>query len=186
LLSLSNRIAYYLDRRGTAYCFLGWVSTAAVSMTVFLLAGCAAPQDGNQQAAAAEASVEPEAQEAAPAANPPGNPYDQPSYHSSDIINKESALWPEPLINDDPNQLLGLDKLRLDRLLGQPALVRREAPAEIWQYETENCVLDVFLYESAGVARVTYIEARDKDAELLNPRSCLNSLLKARARASLG
>src|SRR3546814_9329074 len=39
-----------------------------------------------------------------------------------------------PPVNDDPAQLLGLDRDAVSALLGPPDLIRREAPAEIWQY----------------------------------------------------
>ena len=35
---------------------------------------------------------------------------------------------------------------RTDRNLGAPEFVRRDGPAQIWQYRAENCVLDLFLY----------------------------------------
>jgi len=184
LPSLSKRTSDRPTRQGNGREPAGWICLTAASFAVALLSGCAAPQDSAQQAAAPAADTAAQAESRSTA--PPGNPYDRSGYHDSDIVNKESALWPEPPINDDPNQLLGLDKLRLDGLLGEPTLIRREAPAEIWQYETESCVLDVFLYDTVGVLRVTYVEARDKEAQFLNPRGCLNRLLKARMRASLG
>lgn len=91
-----------------------------------------------------------------------------------------AALPPEPVIDDDPQQLYGLGPLALDGLLGQPNLIRIEAPARIWQYRSQSCVLDIFLYEEAGGPRVTYIEARDGEAQVVEARDCLNELLRAR------
>lgn len=93
---------------------------------------------------------------------------------------------PEPIINDDPRQLLGLGPGALRAILGKPELVRREAPAEIWQYRNENCVFDVFLYDDAGRREVTYIEARDGAAQKIEPRACLNELLRTRLAQPLG
>jgi len=53
---------------------------------------------------------------------------------------------PEPVIDDDPQQLYGMDSNALGELLGDPSLVRNEAPAEIWQYRSQTCVFDIFLY----------------------------------------
>ena len=39
------------------------------------------------------------------------------------------AAPPEPPIDDDPQQLYGLDSVALNALLGQPSLIRSEAPA---------------------------------------------------------
>ena len=93
---------------------------------------------------------------------------------------KTAALPPAPAIDDDPARILGLSPDRLTELLGRPELTRREPPAEIWQYRGESCVFDVFLYEEGGLARVTYLEARDASARRVNERSCLNQLLRAR------
>lgn len=97
-----------------------------------------------------------------------------------------AALPPEPVINDDPQQLMGLGPRALRTLLGEPELVRREAPAEIWQYRGEACVFDVFLYDTAGQRKVTYIEARDGAAQQIETRACLNGLLRARPTQPLG
>ncbi|MEE8499555.1 MAG: hypothetical protein V3S27_03195 [Kiloniellales bacterium] len=91
-----------------------------------------------------------------------------------------AALPPPPAIDDDPARILGLGPDRLTELLGRPELTRREPPAEIWQYRGESCVFDVFLYEEGGLARVTYLEARDASAQRVAERGCLNQLLRAR------
>ena len=97
-----------------------------------------------------------------------------------------ATLPPEPMINDDPQQLMGLGPSALRALLGEPELVRREAPAEIWQYRNENCVFDVFLYDTTGQPKVTYLEARDGEAQQIETRACLNGLLRARPVQPLG
>lgn len=86
----------------------------------------------------------------------------------------------EPPIDDDPGQLMGLDRSGLTNLLGKPDLVRREQPAEIWQYVTADCVFDVVLYDSGQRYQVTYLEARNAEADRLSPRPCLNQILRAR------
>ncbi len=90
-----------------------------------------------------------------------------------------------PPINDNPNQLMGLDRDSLAALLGQPDLVRREKPAEIWQYVTADCVFDVVLYDSGPAYRVTYLEARNAAADRLEPRPCLNQVLRNRMAAPI-
>jgi len=82
-----------------------------------------------------------------------------------------------------PNQLMGLDRGGVSALLGEPDLVRREEPAEIWQYVTAGCVFDVVLYDAGSRYRVTYLEARDAAADRLAPRPCLNRLLRERQAA---
>ncbi len=99
---------------------------------------------------------------------------------------KTAALPSAPRIDDDPARLMGLDATSLAKLLGAPDLLRREPPAEVWQYRGESCVFDVFLYEAAGGQRVTYLEARDATARRIAARGCLNQLLRARLAKPLG
>jgi hypothetical protein len=88
-----------------------------------------------------------------------------------------------PPIDDDPEQLMGLGREDLGALLGKPSLVRREIPAEIWQYESKDCIFDVFLYDEAGRYQVSYLEARDDQARKTEARPCLNQLLRAQSSA---
>jgi hypothetical protein len=103
-----------------------------------------------------------------------------------DVEPKSAALPPVPAIDDDPARILGLGPEKLSEILGVPELTRREPPAEIWQYRGETCVFDVFLYEEAGATRVTYLEARDHNAQRVAERNCLNQLLRARLAKPLG
>ncbi len=91
-----------------------------------------------------------------------------------------------PVVDDDPARLMGLDPVGLAKVLGDPELIRREQPAEIWQYRGASCVFDVFLYEDAGLKRVTYLEARDSTAQRVEERGCFNELLRARLAKPLG
>jgi hypothetical protein len=59
-----------------------------------------------------------------------------------------------------PADLVGLDGPSLETLLGKPGLVRRDYPAEVWQYRNPSCVLDVYLYPDAERLTVTHAEAR--------------------------
>jgi hypothetical protein len=81
-------------------------------------------------------------------------------------------------VDDDPKHLIGLDRQNIAELLGRPRIVRRDAPAEVWQYSGPNCVLDVFFYEQGMEFRVVHIEARDRRAIELDTRLCFNDLLE--------
>ena len=82
----------------------------------------------------------------------------------------------------DAGGIVGLDGPALERLLGNPVLVRRDAPAEVWQYRAADCVLDLFLYQEtdAPVPRVLYVEARTGAAEPAPIERCVGSLLAGR------
>ena len=97
-----------------------------------------------------------------------------------------AAIPPEPAINDDPQQLIGMGPASLNAFLGAPQLIRREAPASLWQYRAEGCVLDVVLYPDRQGDKVTYLEAREDGAVKIAPRTCLNKLLRARYNGSSG
>lgn len=58
--------------------------------------------------------------------------------------------------------LTGLDPAELIALLGEPDFRRRDPPAELWQYRSPDCVLDVFLYGEGGRYRVVRSETRDR------------------------
>ncbi len=123
-------------------------------------------------------SAEPEA------ANPPAEPAapPQPPAESEAL----AALPPEPAINDDPQQLIGMGPASLNAFLGAPELIRREAPASLWQYRADGCVLDVVLYPDRSGDKVTYLEAREDGATKMAPRTCLNRLLRARSEDPAG
>lgn len=74
------------------------------------------------------------------------------------------------------SSVLGLGPRDLEKLLGTPKLVRRDAPAEVWQYRSEVCVLDVFIYQVATGARVKYAEARTMAAEPARTDDCVNTI----------
>lgn len=58
--------------------------------------------------------------------------------------------------------LTGMGSAELVALLGEPDFRRREPPAELWQYRSADCVLDVFLYSESGRYRVVRSETRDR------------------------
>lgn len=80
------------------------------------------------------------------------------------------VLW------QDAEGLMGLESNAVRAALGAPARIRDEDTARIYQYVGSDCVLDLFLYETAGIYRVTYAEARTVRAEHKAVDSCLRSL----------
>jgi hypothetical protein len=72
-------------------------------------------------------------------------------------------------------ELVGLDSTAIERRLGSPALRRRDAPAELWQYRSPLCVMDLFLYSEGGNFRVTHVELHSRSVEQVQAPSCLAS-----------
>lgn len=61
--------------------------------------------------------------------------------------------------------------------LGKPEFTRRDAPAQLWRYRGQTCVLDLFLYADAnGIYRVAHIESRDATAASMDAAICLAQL----------
>ncbi len=89
------------------------------------------------------------------------------------------AAAPKPYVavDADPERLIGLTVGEAAKLLGRPALVRREPPAEVWQYAASECVLHLFLYEREGGAAVTHFEMRGLNG--ISRHDCLAAHLEA-------
>lgn len=85
---------------------------------------------------------------------------------------------PAPLVAPAASRVLELDKLtglgaaELVAMLGQPDFRRSDPPAELWQYRSADCVLDVFLYGAAGAYRVVHSETHDRHAVPPSLRPC--------------
>lgn len=66
--------------------------------------------------------------------------------------------------------------------IGKPDFVRKDRPAEIWQYRGSLCTLDIFLFQNGAGApyQVDYIETRAKLKGPTSNSACLTSILKER------
>jgi hypothetical protein len=92
----------------------------------------------------------------------------------------QTAALPPPKLPSGPtvrntSELVGLDSNAIERRLGSPALRRRDAPAELWQYRSPLCVMDLFLYSDGGSFRVTHVELHSRSVEQVQAPSCLAS-----------
>jgi hypothetical protein len=61
-----------------------------------------------------------------------------------------------------PQPLTGLSAKEVVALLGEPDFRRAEPPAELWQYRSADCVLDLFFYSDVAGAHVVRAETRDR------------------------
>ena len=115
-----------------------------------ILAGCEATGDQSEPPPPpAPTAFGANEDESAPLVNPPASP--------AMPYNGMATL---PPVNDDPQQLMGLDRATLNEKLGEPALVRRDGDAEVWQYRADRCVLDLFLY--GADKKVEHVDLRDR------------------------
>jgi len=76
------------------------------------------------------------------------------------------------------DELLGKRTPWVSEHLGQPFFKRTEGGAELWQYKTAECVLNIFIYEDfeGGQRRVLHFDARDLKGKPTKRDGCINSI----------
>jgi len=141
-----------------------------------LLSGCLSLGD---EPATAEAPT-------TPAAAEPDSATAAPVLAAANHQMARAAVAPAP---DYPaiDTLKGLSSENIEVLLGAPHFRRRDKPAELWQYRTRKCVLDLFFYPGGGGAlAVEYLDVRVGTGQETARQACFVSLLKARDNAAKG
>lgn len=84
----------------------------------------------------------------------------------------------------DLTRLHDMKAPEVEALVGSPDFRRVEPPAELWQYRTANCVVDLFFYGKDDDRRVVHEDARPRDPAGATDRRCgdgtevLNSRLR--------
>lgn len=125
---------------------------------------------------------------AASPAEPAATPVQTANVATSDIAEPD-GVPPGPSFESaepaDPGEVMGLARGEVEALLGEPGLVRRDAPAEVWQYQSGGCVLDVFLYEASADYEVVYLEARTGKALVAATANCLGAVLDQRRKTPM-
>jgi hypothetical protein len=72
----------------------------------------------------------------------------------------------------DVPPLIGLGSREVETLFGQPRFVRRDGPAQIWQYGTEACTVNLFFYRDGPMLRVRHVEFRNRSSDLAAAGGC--------------
>lgn len=78
--------------------------------------------------------------------------------------------------------LTGLEASSLRSLLGAPGLVRKDPPAEVWQYRSPSCVLDIYLYPDGDKLTVAHAEARAPKAGGDPLLACIAQFAQAKSK----
>jgi hypothetical protein len=143
-----------------------------------LLAACQPPQGQLRLAGTAQPAPQSIQTPAPPEAAPAGPaPKATPLAATPAVAHGDAPVLAH--LSGDPKELIGLDHSAIRRVLGAPTQVRREPAAQVWQYVTGDCVVDLYLYdEDASGLKVTYVEARSHTAEQAPTGRCLKSLLE--------
>lgn len=103
-----------------------------------------------------------------------------PPAEATDAPRQAAATTSAEPVSADPNRLLQLSGKRVAALLGPASYVRRDGPAEIWQYRADHCVLDVFLYREGTGLSVAHVDLRKRHSATVPPRRCFADLLASR------
>lgn len=86
---------------------------------------------------------------------------------------------PPPVVRLKAHDLIGVDADGLTGQLGEPDFRRLDPPAELWQYRTDACMLDVFLYldeDRKGAYTVTHVAVRGHGENKVTNDACVASL----------
>jgi len=75
-------------------------------------------------------------------------------------------------------ELLGKREPWISEHLGQPTFKRLDGNAQLWQYKTNECILNIFIYEDieGGQRRVLHFDASDFSGKSVERVICLNSI----------
>jgi hypothetical protein len=65
-------------------------------------------------------------------------------------------------------------------LIGRPDFMRRDGPAQIWQYRSNACILDLFMYGATTDKKVKHAELRGSKIGKGPSRGCFAKLLQGR------
>lgn len=146
-----------------------------VPVLLLLLASCtAAPKPTEEPAAETDTNtVETRVLEAPPA------PVEKPKPPAIAPSIAKATPPPAKARDEDPQQLFGLNGQRVAALLGPASFVRRDGPAEVWQYRAKACVLDVYLYKDPKGLTVAHVDLRKREKATQPPKRCFSALLES-------
>ena len=159
--------------------------TAAVCLFAALGLGACGTDHKVPVASSADLAAPASAPAPAVAALPPETstaPAEAPATPAAEAVDAPAGPSFQAADPADPDEVMGLARGEVEELLGEPGLVRREAPAEVWQYQSGGCVLDVFLYEASAEYEVVYLEARTGKALVAATANCLGAVMDERRR----
>lgn len=74
-----------------------------------------------------------------------------------------------------PKILVGLTSKEFLAIFGSPLFVRKEPPAEYWRYQSQSCVLEVFLYSKNGDLRVDYVNTGSNGGTQTKQSRCIEN-----------
>jgi hypothetical protein len=102
---------------------------------------------------------------------------------ATELVPDKPAKPSLPVPDSNPKRLVGMDHSGLIDLLGAPAFLRNDAPAQLWRYRHESCVLNLYLYSERGKPgvgfKVRHYDVRSRTSSEISARECFAALLKS-------
>ncbi|MES2119818.1 MAG: hypothetical protein V4513_04490 [Pseudomonadota bacterium] len=83
---------------------------------------------------------------------------------------------PPPAVVREQGQLIGRTSSELIGRFGAPALRIQEGAGLKLQFRSSDCILDAYLYPSAGGSRVTHVDTRYRSGGDYNQAACIAAL----------
>jgi hypothetical protein len=104
-----------------------------------------------------------------------------PRPNTEDTLNRRLAELGLDNI-DNAAGLVGQSAAKVMSLMGTPDLTRQEHPAELWQYTSKRCVLNLFLYNhESGQQKINHADLRSRDpSRPIAPDFCLKEIILGR------
>jgi hypothetical protein len=140
-----------------------------------ILGACAAPNSGDMYKAKEKEKVQlsyakPSASAQSTAKTTSPSPRDEKRYAAARAYGLDETTGPEKLV--------GMSSRDIRQALGQPSFVRKDKGVEIWQYHSQTCILDLFLYESSTKKlTVDHSELRGSKRDSRVARNCFQTIL---------
>ncbi|MBL8686102.1 MAG: hypothetical protein JNK86_01360 [Alphaproteobacteria bacterium] len=71
------------------------------------------------------------------------------------------------------SSLIGQSPEQIGRILGPATFKRRDHPAELWQFQSPDCVTDIFFFTKNNLLTVTHVISRSRSGETIDNDLCL-------------
>lgn len=80
-----------------------------------------------------------------------------------------------------PKLAIGMTRGQIEALLGPPAFLRRDPPAEFRRYRSESCILELYFYPSGRRHVLKHLEIRKADGREVDSERCLQNIANGRS-----
>ena len=89
---------------------------------------------------------------------------------------RRAASLPAAPLPAAPKISVGMTRERVEALLGSPAFLRREPPAEFRRYRSENCILELYFYPRGRHHVLKHLEVRESGGREIDSAHCLKNI----------